>query len=474
MKRLFLIGTLFCTALLAEARIWTDIEGKTFEAEIVQINSNKTVKLKTVQKKTITTPFSSLIPDDVTYLETLLAQESAEKLHPVPWNEMNTLFGLEIWQDDCLWDDSTESAAKRMKLIKESKTAFIENHRAYPLGKEKILQEPVYATVLYGGRENVESLLFVFFNQGDGIPMVKITGETAPAEVVNEITKKIKDSGAHLHDTLVRVLGEPERDTIGRNALRENVCRWDWNGHAILLVMLKGKYTMMRILPAEQGCRVGKVEKINRIELKKKMASCVERCENGDVLVNSIPMIDQGPKGYCVPATYERYCRYLGIPVDMYLLANLAKSQVGGGTSGYDAGQAVKSILSNYGPRLEGIGFPKETKNIAKYIDQGIPILWCLSVTSEFERAADENTDRQNGEELDQDKKDTLIRAIKRELELAEKNQIMNGHMRLIIGYNEKSQEIAFSDSWGPAYSVRWIPLDIAKECTLTQMEIIQ
>jgi len=59
---------------------------------------------------------------------------------------MNDLFGLETWQDDLLWDDPTTNAAERMELKKESKTAFMENHRAYPLAKEKVLGEPVYTT----------------------------------------------------------------------------------------------------------------------------------------------------------------------------------------------------------------------------------------------------------------------------------------------------------------------------------------
>jgi hypothetical protein len=32
-----------------------------------------------------------------------------------------------------------------------------------------------------------------------------------------------------------------------------------------------------------------------------------------------------------------------------------------------------------------------------------------------------------------------------------------NGHMRLIIGYNATTQEIAVSDSWGPAAAERWL-----------------
>jgi hypothetical protein len=461
---------LFCLTARAETRNWIDVEGKKFKAEIVLIHSNKTVTLKPVMEKSITIPFSTLIPEDEAYLENLLLQERAEKLHPVLWDKMNTLFGMKIWQDECLWDDITDLAAKRMKLIKESQTAFIENHRTYPQGKENILQEPVYATVLYGDHKCVGSLLFVFYNQGDCIPRAKKIGETVSRKVVDEANKKIKDSYNHLYNVLTEVLGEPERYTIGKHALRENVCRWDWNEHAILLVMQKEKYTVIRILPSG---RVGEVEKISRIELAKKMSSCVERHDNGDVLIKNIPMINQGPKGYCVPATYERYCRYLGVPVDLYLLANLANTKAGGGTSFYKAEKTAEEILSNHGIKLKRIGYLQDIQTLTKYIDQGIPILWGATVTSVFERNANENTAHRNGKEIDADKKEALIRSMKDELKLQRKNQISKGHLRLIIGYNEKSQEIAFSDSWGPKYSARWISLDLAITCT-GQMTILK
>jgi len=35
----------------------------------------------------------------------------------------------------------------------------------------------------------------------------------------------------------------------------------------------------------------------------------------------------------------------------------------------------------------------------------------------------------------------------------------VGGRICLIIGYNAQSGEIAISDSWGPKYAERWIPL---------------
>ena len=35
-------------------------------------------------------------------------------------------------------------------------------------------------------------------------------------------------------------------------------------------------------------------------------------------------------------------------------------------------------------------------------------------------------------------------------------------HVCMIIGYNEATQELAVSDSWGANYAMRWVHLDEA------------
>ena len=45
-------------------------------------------------------------------------------------------------------------------------------------------------------------------------------------------------------------------------------------------------------------------------------------------------------------------------------------------------------------------------------------------------------------------------------------SQNANHHICMIIGYNEETQELAVSDSWGPNYELRWVHIDIAKAVT--------
>jgi len=453
------IMTLLMAATPIHARTWTDTQGREVEAEVVKVNPNKTVVLKTARGKTVTVPFNTFVAADVAHLEQLLSSKGRGGLHTVPWSKLNEVFGVEIWQDDLLWDDPTDAAAKRMELKKESKTAFAENHRAYPLGKHKILGEPVYAAALYGGADNVDSLSFIFLNQGD-IPIKIPPGRELPPAILREIAEKIEDSGMRVHDALVPILGKPERDSLGKGALREKVWRWDWNGHAIMLSLQEGKYAALRIMPTERADHAGRAGRIKDDELKKRMAACVERRDNGDVVIGNIPMVDQGPKGYCSPATWERYLRYLDIPVDMYLLALGANTGVGGGTYGQDMIDATENIIGSNGRKLSTYDTKLTVKRIAQQIDKGLPIMWSFMSTPAFQQAANDNTARRNGKE------------IKKKLAGQTEDTSSGGHICLIIGYNAKTDEVAISDSWGSRFSERWVMIDAIQESSVVKQNI--
>ena len=442
MKKIFFLIALLA-ALSAPAREWHTRDGKTIEAEIVWVNEDREVKLKTVDGHTGIAPFSTFIDEDLAFLEEQLFLKIHGKPHPVPWTEMNALFGIDIWKDTLLWDDPTAATAQRMELKPESKTAFMENHRTYPLGSASVLSEPVYTIVLYGGETFCNSLCFVFLNQGD-ISMP----ESITSDDIEEMTERIEASGQHVLDTIIPVLGEPERDTIGKGNLREKVWRWDWNGHALLLTTREGSYAMLHIIPAALADRSGRAGKIKGTDLRERMKTCTQKRSNGDVVVGNIPMIDQGPKGYCAPATWECYMRYLGIPANMYQLANIGKTSVGGGTYISTMISATEGILSTNGRRLEELDETISIETVAEYIDQGMPLMWTFANSPPFQLSVDTNTAKRNG----------LTNDVPVILSLPGLEGY-TGHICLITGYNERTREIAISDSWGPDYAERWAPL---------------
>jgi hypothetical protein len=185
-------------------------------------------------------------------------------------------------------------------------------------------------------------------------------------------------------------------------------------------------------------------------------------------------MVDQGPKGYCVPATWERYMRYLGIPADMYVLANAA----GTSEQGTDLDvmvQNVDSLVTLYHRRIDASTGDLDLKTIAKNIDVGLPIMWSCYIHVPFEKAISAR--------MDDRAKVTDWSAWGAKLQGGEKAEIpaditgtpvAGGHQRMIIGYNAKTNEIAISDSWSKEYAIRWMTVDEANQINAGQTFVIE
>jgi hypothetical protein len=219
----------------------------------------------------------------------------------------------------------------------------------------------------------------------------------------------------------------------------------------------------------------------------------VKREANGDVVIANVPMVDQGPKGYCAVATAERVFKYYGLPVDQHEMAQVADTSQGGGTSPDKMLAALNKLEARMGVSVRVIedweykkfvdkvadynkeakkakkpevdmsprngviyvdeiiqqmngevlrtarverdraGFGKFQRTVAALIDQGIPVMWSVSLGL---------------------------------LPEPEVPQASGGHMRLIIGYNAKTGEALFSDSWGADHALKRMPLTNAYAIT--------
>jgi len=170
------------------------------------------------------------------------------------------------------------------------------------------------------------------------------------------------------------------------------------------------------------------------------------RSDDGDVFIRNLPMVDQGDKGYCVVASTQRAFEYYGIGADMHQIAQIAESDPEQGTSTLTMAKELDKIDYRFKTRLDiiGMGGPMTTvkvkkgeyyvgdpvderkflKEIHSYIDAGLPILWALELGMFPEKP--QLTPQTRG-----------------------------GHMRMIIGYNDKTEEIIFSDSWGAGHEFK-------------------
>lgn len=196
---------------------------------------------------------------------------------------------------------------------------------------------------------------------------------------------------------------------------------WKWYAH--------GEFVRIKIVPPQVllGAQQNTVKiNISRPELVKRVKK-----EGSKVWLDGVPMVDQGSKGYCAVASFERVMRYFGSQVDMHDLADLANASFFGTSpaamkdavhkmavrsglrtrepifmegkhynsmeKAYNR-EASKANLGTVDPeglsdlyeemdpdvfkkmRLADPGFKKFTSEVARNIDAGIPIMWALQL----------------------------------------------------------------------------------------------
>jgi len=374
--------------------------------------------------------------------------------------QVNKALGLELFADASLWDDDAKAVADRLAWPQESETTNDASYRLYPKDDYRVLACRPYSCAFLAEQRKPTSLSLMFANKGDSVSVEsKETKEKAKAKErdgqIKDYKKAIAADAKQLGDKLTELFGKSIADRMGQGkATSEVVRRWDWNGHAFLLAAPKDEYVALRVLTLKSADDGGR-SRVTDADLFARAKVRVDRRPNGDVLLKDIPMVNQGPKGYCVPATWERVMRYMGVPADMYVLAMAGQSGAGGGTSIQGIANGAKDAVSRGGRKIETASIKIDPASVAKYIDRGLPVMWVMYSTKEYNDLANERTKERDGMSDVAAWKKTLgeSRRGKKAL-LPNRNE---GHMCMIIGYNKETGEVAVSDSWGPAFEERWI-----------------
>jgi uncharacterized protein YvpB len=226
--------------------------------------------------------------------------------------------------------------------------------------------------------------------------------------------------------------------------------------------------------------------------------------DNGDVSIQDIPMVDQGRKGYCVAASAARVLRYYGTDVTQHDIAQIACTDAVGGTSIKDMFDAVMRVGTKYGVKIRELykGFQIHTaldmdRVVTKYNALAkkarktpIAVVSCGGAPSPSDTF--EQMDPELFRKLRLEERDDMKKFLKDVKECVDKGmpllwsvrlgvveeekltpQSKGYHMRLIIGYNEKSREIIYSDSWGASHTFKKMTYDNAW-CISQQMLVME
>lgn len=294
----------------------------------------------------------------------------------------------------------------------------------------------------------------------------------------NNLLKEIREQ-------LGEAFGTPGKSVVtnARDAgVKMKTWRWKWE-HGVALLQAhdtkeKGKYKseFIRLLIQSPD----KMDEDDEIVRRSGLKDNVKKEANGDIWIDGIPMVDQGDKGYCLPATVARIFAYYGEDgVDQHALASICDTSALGGTSTIAMYESLKKIGGKYAMRIEMFDEPEALdleKVIKKYNSQarkkGLPL---CSRTTIMENP--ESLDKKLWDEALQIKNGAMrkwLRPIKKNI-----NQgmpllwVIPGHMRMIIGYNEKEKTIYYSDTWGEGHEKKLMSMKEAYLMTL-QMYVLR
>ena len=383
--------------------------------------------------------------------------------------QLNQSLGIPLFiNPGNLWNEPAAKIAARLKWPAESKTPFTSSYRRYTRPGYLVAGAHPYTVVAYGDESgSADSFSLIFSNKGDSLSTAG-AGEdhfTDNGQKIDRNTLKgaMRYDEKTISESLTKALGE---STFQRFAGQGNrtikVERWDWNDHSFLLTHVKEEYVGLRIVKTDFADANGKIERIKDGEMRDRLVKNVVKKENGDVVIENIPMVDQGPKGYCAPATFERAMRHAGVAADMYLLATLATTG-GGGTNTrklYD--EVAFTTRSKGGRTARKIELKSlEPSKLKKYLDKGVPVLWQMCSLSLYNQTANLRT-RERRSVKDWASYATKIGA-EAEQNAPKLRERANHHICMIIGYNEQTNELAVSDSWGRRYGIRWIHVSEAE-----------
>ena len=362
------------------------------------------------------------------------------------------------------WENtSAKEWAKLLNLPAESETKYQSSYRVYIDQGPELLGARPKSISLIATEDHPDQLTIMFANKGDSASTYLRANAAANASLkdITDVKRLIQADYDTLKKNISEQLGKPSTQGFGEaGKAREFPLRWNYQGTTFLLTERPGEYCVLRILPSSSADQGGKTSRISDSTMRERMKSNVVHRPNGDVIIENIPMVDQGPKGFCVPATYTRVLLYAGVPADLYLLALLGRTDVGGGTSTTAMENSARALATSYGRTITSVSPTLDFPKLETFFEKGIPLTWAMFVDEKLDRDLSSRLRQRTESDPDAWLK-TL--AEKRKAARSIKKNLNNGHVCLLIGLNRKTEELATSDSWGPEFAERWITIEEAR-----------
>ena len=361
----------------------------------------------------------------------------------------------------------------------------------------------VYEAIATFQEEKLVRFYLSVYNRGDAGPMELEKFESLVADFRNAIEKTTGEKGTELKGRLASAM--MVRAIVWVKEGFAYTMKWSISGHSKR--EKQPEYLQLEIEPfnPKDDPRRRALTTVDRskIESKQDLLENVKKDEKGNVWIDGIPMVDQGMKGYCAAAVAERVLKYYGCAgVNQHAIAQITGTDARRGTSIDAMAEALRKAGSKFGITLkkryvsdvdsirdlekivqrynstakrmkrkkirlvadseyvyldktfaqmelpvfraykmkyEQREFREFKRDIHERVDKGLPLVWCVVLGIIPDRSAP---------------------------------QAAGGHMRLIIGYNDKTGQVIYSDSWGAAHEFKTMPYEDAWTITTRTMYI--
>lgn len=348
----------------------------------------------------------------------------------------------------------------------------------------------VWESRIYYSDDVVSRVEMSLYNRGDDKSGENIKADEL-MELLNSIAGKVSP-GATIKDSTKIKLPAGGYHFSKKYENADPSVEITWGVNSVKKKEMIAHFVRVALYRKQQSHIKRRVKKpVSGVAAKSKIKQNVTKNNIGDVWIQNVPMVDQGQKGYCAAAVAERVLRYYGNNIDEHEIAQMAGTQARGGTSVSSMKETVREMGIKYRLGFQDVvSLSGSFKDIREEIDMYNKAAKALD-EEELSFNSFVHGNMINVGDIHKSMKPKVLKrmrikdfrykkflsSVKTQVDAGVPMiwgvtlgifpepgipQVFGGHMRLIIGYNQKKKEILYSDTWGAGHELKRMPEDWA------------
>ena len=417
-------------------------------------------------------------------------------------HDMGTVIGT----DCAVFDQAPDDFLRKNRLLFKWTSSQKDSAR-YPAfsnsPQSAFLGFRVYEAIASFREKKLDRFYLSIYNRGDAGPMELEKFESLVEKFRSAMGEMTGEKGVELKGRLASAM--MVRAVVWVKGKFAYTMKWSVSGHSRR--EKRPEYLQLeieRFQPKDDPRRraLTTVDR-SKIESKQDLLENVRKDDRGNVWIDGIPMVDQGMKGYCAAAVAERVLKYYGCAgVTQHTIAQITGTDARLGTSISAMAEALRKAGSKFGITLKkryisDVDSIRDLEKIVQrynatakrmkrkkirvisdseyvYLDRTFAQME-LPVFRAYKMKYEQREFREFKEDIHErvDKGLPLVWCVVLGvIPDPSAPQAGGGHMRLIIGYNDKTGKVIYSDSWGAAHEFKTMSYEDAWTITTRTMYI--